>query len=168
MRSRRRKALIAGMIETMKSRNPSTTGHTIGRFHSRRESPKPIARRTGALSRPWAKSLFGTSSSTPDATVPGKTPPDLVRGRGVLDSGGQDHFQLGLVCAVCAAACCSMFCRYRPTKSTGSSINGGKPPSRTEVAMISRANGNNSRGHSIMISGWRFSFGTFRIRNMPA
>ena len=36
------------------------------------------------------------------------------------------------------------------------------------VAMISRANGNNSRGHSIMISGCRFSFGTFRIRNTPA
>jgi len=45
----------------------------------------------------------------------------------------------------------------RPTKSTGSSISGGKPPSRTEVAMISRANGNSSRGHSIMISGCRFS-----------
>ena len=36
------------------------------------------------------------------------------------------------------------------------------------VAMISRANGNNSRGHSIMTSGCRFSFGTFTIRNTPA
>ena len=69
---------------------------------------------------------------------------------------------------LCAAACRSMFWRYRPTKSTGSSISGGKPPSRTEVAMISRANGNNSRGHSIMTSGCRFSFGTFRMRNTPA
>ena len=67
-----------------------------------------------------------------------------------------------------AAACRSMFWRYRPTKSTGSSIKGGKPPSRTAVAMISRANGNNSRGHSIMTSGCRFSFGTFTMRNTPA
>src|SRR5881227_3925063 len=48
----------------------------------------------------------------------------------------------------------------RPTKSIGSIRSGGKPPSRTAVAMISRANGNNSRGHSIITSGWTFSCGT--------
>ena len=37
-----------------------------------------------------------------------------------------------------------------------------------EVATISRANGNSSRGHSIMTSGCRFSFGTFTIRKTPA
>ena len=35
--------------------------------------------------------------------------------------------QLGLPCSAC---CRSMFCRYKPTKSTGSSISGGKPPAR--------------------------------------
>src|SRR3954451_25357833 len=34
--------------------------------------------------------------------------------------------------------------------------------------MISRANGNSSRGHSIITSGCRFSLGTFTIRNTPA
>src|SRR3984893_942839 len=61
-----------------------------------------------------------------------------------------------------------MFWRSTPTTSTGSTINGGKPPPRTEVAMISRANGNNSRGHSIMTSGCRFSFGALTMRNTPA
>ena len=74
-----------------------------------------------------------------------------------FDRAGIASFSSAWRRAAWAAACRSMFCRYRPTKSTGSSISGGKPPSRTAVAMISRANGNNSRGHSIMTSGCRFS-----------
>ncbi len=59
---------------------------------------------------------------------------DLARfsGRG-LTGGRQDRFQrqLGFTPeAACAAAWRSTFWRYRPTKSTGSSIRGGNPPSR--------------------------------------
>jgi hypothetical protein len=38
----------------------------------------------------------------------------------------------------------------------------------TDVATISRANGNNRRGHSIMTSGCSVSAGTFWIRKTPA
>ena len=36
------------------------------------------------------------------------------------------------------------------------------------LAMISRANGNNSRGHSIITTGWMLSGGTLVMRNSPA
>ena len=51
----------------------------------------------------------------------------------------------GQVCgagAVPAACTSASFFRYSPTKSTGSSSSGGKPPLRTVAAMISRAKGN--------------------------
>ena len=35
-------------------------------------------------------------------------------------------------------------------------------------AMIARAKGNNSRGHSIITIGWMLSCGTFWILNTPA
>ena len=59
-----------------------------------------------------------------------------------------------------ACACCCRR-RYSATKSIGSSISGGKPPSRVASAMIRRANGNSRRGHSISSSACRLSGGMF-------
>ena len=53
------------------------------------------------------------------------------------------------------------------TKSIGSIISGGKPPSRVTSATIRRANGNSSRGHSISSTGCRLSGGMLASENSP-
>ena len=56
------------------------------------------------------------------------------------------------------APCCTRR-RNSATKSIGSIISGGKPPSRVASATTRRANGNSRRGHSISSSGCRLSRG---------
>ena len=70
--------------------------------------------------------------------------------------------------AGCWPCCCATRCWYSATKSIGSSSSGGKPPLRVADEMISRANGNSSRGHSIITSACKVSAGTFWMRNTPA
>ena len=54
-----------------------------------------------------------------------------------------------------------------PTKSIGSIISGGKPPSRVASATTRRANGNSSRGHWISSSGCRHPAGCSPAANRP-
>ena len=53
------------------------------------------------------------------------------------------------------------------TKSTGLSINGGKPPSRVELAIIDLKNGNKNFGHSIIKIFSKISSVAFSMVKIP-